>query len=201
MDKAFDTVGQLYKQAMAPVHPEFVVKPTNEASVASGDLFNDLRKMGFQDVETLLKSFYSQTKGVQDDNDMLLEKLVSLLAKLPANSRNAQSLTDSFINQLWEGLPHPPASYLGDKYKYRDADGGNNNIRNPDLGRANTPYARSTKPTTMTQVGLPDPGAIFDSLMARDENKFEPHPQGVSSMLFYQASIIIHDCFRTVSLW
>jgi hypothetical protein len=35
--------------------------------------------------------------------------------------------------------------------------------------------------------------------MARGD-KFEPHPNKISSMLFYLATIIIHDIFRTVSL-
>lgn len=36
---------------------------------------------------------------------------------------------------------------------------------------------------------------IFDALMARDRE--EDHPNKISSMLFYMASIIIHDLFRT----
>lgn len=60
----------------------------------------------------------------------------------------------------------------------------------PQLGAANTPYARSVLPK-VTQLGaLPDPGVIFDSIFARD--KFTPHPNNVSSVLFYWASIIIH---------
>jgi linoleate 8R-lipoxygenase/9,12-octadecadienoate 8-hydroperoxide 8R-isomerase len=47
-----------------------------------------------------------------------------------------------------------------------------------------------------TQPGaLPDPGDIFDSVMTRKHK--EPHPNKISSMLFYLASIIIHDLFRT----
>ena len=42
----------------------------------------------------------------------------------------------------------------------------------------------------MQNAALPDPGALFDSLMARKE--FEPHPNKISSILFYLASIIIH---------
>nr|POE79517.1 linoleate 10r-lipoxygenase [Quercus suber] len=42
---------------------------------------------------------------------------------------------------------------------------------------------------------LPDPGLIFDSLFARE--KFEPHPNNNSSIIFYWASLIIHDCFQT----
>jgi linoleate 8R-lipoxygenase/9,12-octadecadienoate 8-hydroperoxide 8R-isomerase len=50
----------------------------------------------------------------------------------------------------------------------------------------------------LQNIALPDPGVIFDSLMARGD-KFEPHPNKISSMLFYLATIIIHDIFRTVS--
>ena len=42
---------------------------------------------------------------------------------------------------------------------------------------------------------LPDPGLIFDSVMARKE--FIPHPNKVSSVFFYWASLIIHDLFQT----
>jgi hypothetical protein len=42
---------------------------------------------------------------------------------------------------------------------------------------------------------LPDPGLIFDAVMAR--GKFRPHPNKVSSVLYYWASLIIHDLFQT----
>jgi linoleate 10R-lipoxygenase len=60
----------------------------------------------------------------------------------------------------------------------------------PHLGAANTPYARSVRPVTIQRGNLPDPGVIFDSVMARE--KYTRHPNNVSSMLFYIASIIIH---------
>ena len=60
----------------------------------------------------------------------------------------------------------------------------------PQLGAAGTPYARSVKPETVQKAALPDPEVLFDSVMAR--KGFEPHPNGISSMLFYLASIIIH---------
>ena len=47
----------------------------------------------------------------------------------------------------------------------------------------------------MQPASRPDPGTIFDSLMER--KSFIPHPNNISSVLFYVASIIIHDCFRT----
>lgn len=49
----------------------------------------------------------------------------------------------------------------------------------------------------MQPAAKPDLGVIFDSIMDREKNGFKPHPNRVSSMLYYIASIIIHDCFRT----
>ena len=42
---------------------------------------------------------------------------------------------------------------------------------------------------------LPDPGLIFDTLFARDG--YKEHPNRVSSILYYWASLIIHDLFQT----
>lgn len=60
----------------------------------------------------------------------------------------------------------------------------------PALGAANTPYAQSVIPKTIQPGALPDPGVIFDCVFARDV--FTPHPNKVSSVLFYWASLIIH---------
>ena len=60
---------------------------------------------------------------------------------------------------------------------------------------AKQPYARSVRPRLIQPVARPDPGLIFDSLLAR--KKFRPHPNRISSVLFYLASIIIHDIFHT----
>jgi linoleate 8R-lipoxygenase/9,12-octadecadienoate 8-hydroperoxide 8R-isomerase len=197
--KTFDGVSQLLKASAGPVHAKYPYVLANNPDPPNGNLLADLKTIGFQDVETLLQSFYDQAKGVQDDNTLLLEHLVQLLSKLPADSKDGKLLTDGLINQLWGALPHPPATSLGTKYKYREPDGSNNNINNPKLGAANTPYARSAKPSALQNIALPDPGQIFDTLMARGD-KFEPHPNGISSVLFYLASIIIHDLFRTVGI-
>lgn len=79
---------------------------------------------------------------------------------------------------------------MGDDYKYRSADGSNNNPTLPWLGAANTPYCRTIPPMTIQPSGLPDAGLIFDSLFARQE--FTPHPNGVSSVFFDWASLVIH---------
>ena len=60
----------------------------------------------------------------------------------------------------------------------------------PHLGAANTPYARTVIPMVIQPGALPDPGVIFDSVFARKQ--YRKHPNNVSSMLYYIASIIIH---------
>lgn len=82
-------------------------------------------------------------------------------------------------------------------FQYRTPDGSYNNILNPNLGRAGTPYAKSIRTEKRLHGVKPDPGLLFDMLMARDDQNFEENPAGISSMLFYHASIIIHDIFRT----
>ncbi|OMP88074.1 Linoleate 10R-lipoxygenase [Diplodia seriata] len=105
-------------------------------------------------------------------------------------------MTNFFVKKLWENLQHPPLSYLGDKYKYRDAEGRNNNPSYPNLGAAGSYYARSVVPKRVSTVALPDPGDIYDALLRRT-GAARKHPAQVSSLMFNFATIIIHDCFNT----
>lgn len=175
------------------------------ASHSLRSVFRDLKSITPEDANTLLQLFTSEIKGVQDDDTLLLEKTVQLLSSQPETSGIGKSLTANFVNTLWDALPHPPLRSLGTQYRYREADGGNNNIRMPDLGRAGMPYAKSVKAERMKRRSLPDPGELFDGLMRRDENGeengkdgFKGSETGISSWLFYLATIIIHDLFLTV---
>jgi hypothetical protein len=197
IESSLESVKQLVSKSVGPI-PEYPYVPGNDDNTKMSGFLSQLHNMGFKDVGTLLQLLNSEVKGVQDDNKFLLENLVSLLSRLDTTSKLSNQLTGAFINNLWNAIPHPPQTSLGTKYKYREADGSNNNIRSPELGMANTPYARTAKPSTLQNIALPDPGVIFDSLMARGD-KFEAHPNKISSMLFYLATIIIHDIFRTVS--
>ncbi|EKG17339.1 Cytochrome P450 [Macrophomina phaseolina MS6] len=134
--------------------------------------------------------------GVIDDRKYLYEGIIQLAASLPNTSGLRDDLSGSFIKTLWNGLEHPPISYLGESFKYRAADGSNNNIMYPQLGAAGSHYARSVVGTHLRSTTLPEPGLIFDSLLKRDGLARE-HPTKVSSHLFYFATIIIHDIFRT----
>ncbi|KAJ0122549.1 prostaglandin g h synthase 2 cyclooxygenase pgh2 [Diaporthe amygdali] len=94
---------------------------------------------------------------------------------------------------LREHVPRAPDGL----YQYRMPDGSYNNILEPNLGKAGTPYAKTVRTIKRLHGVKPDPGLLFDLLMARDEGSFKENPAGISSMLFYHASVIIHDIFRT----
>ncbi|KAK5988421.1 Psi-producing oxygenase A [Cladobotryum mycophilum] len=94
---------------------------------------------------------------------------------------------------LREHVPQAPDGL----HQYRMPDGSFNNILQPNLGRAGTPYAKSVRPIKRLSGVKPDPGLLFDLLLGRDAKNFTENPAGISSMLFYHAAIIIHDIFRT----
>ena len=100
------------------------------------------------------------------------------------------------VKDRYERMLHPPVSYLGDAFQYRQADGKFNSAMNPHLGQAGAPYAKTVPAKTHWLGALPDAGDIFDRLMAREEGGRESK-SGLSSMLIYHATIIIHDIFRT----
>lgn len=189
------SLAQALGSSLSPI-TQYAYTPGNDDVTPKAEFLKDIQSLGFKDYETLLMFLNASITGINDDKQLLLERLVQILAKLPADSKELKELGDGFITQLWNTLPHPPVQSLGEQYKYRKADGSYNNINNPQLGAAHTPYARSVTPAVFQTPDLPDPGFIFDTLMARGDT-FEPHPQGISSMLFYLASIIIHDVFQT----
>lgn len=100
----------------------------------------------------MLTSYYYQYEGI-----------IQLAASLPNGSGLRDELSGSFVKTLWNNLQHPPISYLGDPYKYRAADGSNNNIMYPQLGAGGSHYARSVVGTHLRSTNLPEPGLIFDS--------------------------------------
>lgn len=112
---------------------------------------------------------------------------------------------------MYKDLPHPPAGYIslpGDMcagaqkqhkavtYAFRAADGADYNVLWPGLGKAGSPYARSVPSThPLPAFALPDAGLVFDRLLKRET--FTPHPDGVSSLFFAFADLIIHTIFNT----
>ncbi|KAF2139467.1 uncharacterized protein K452DRAFT_77778 [Aplosporella prunicola CBS 121167] len=164
----------------------------------STGLKEDLKAVGLKaahsDLKTLLELLQNKP---MDDRKMTLEKVMALTASLPRSSKAREKLSGVIVNKLWTDLQHPPLSYLGDKYRFRTPDGSYNNPMIPDLGKAGSPYARTVRKIEATHGVPPDPGLLFDLFMARTDETFKENPAGISSVLFYHATIIIHDIFRT----
>ncbi|KAJ7327590.1 heme peroxidase [Mycena albidolilacea] len=121
---------------------------------------------------------------------------LQLLGHLPPESAPAKKIEDSAIIMLYDTIPHPVATTLGPAHAFRQADGGGNNVINPDIGRAGMPYARTLQShTPISPTALPDPGLVFDTLMrARDR---QDHPGGNSSLTFAFATLVTHSIFRS----
>ncbi|RYP35414.1 hypothetical protein DL767_003821 [Monosporascus sp. MG133] len=193
---AFTQFGQLIHASRRPLptqHGDGTYSTTNKKASIS----KDLKYVRWKDVKTVLTLAKSKLKGEQltDDKTMIMEHVIQLVAGLPTNSRLREELTNTFLNELWYTLDHPPLLYLGEKHQYRMADGSWNNPMYPMLGAAGSTYARSCRPGVVPLGALPDPGLIFESVMKR--TTYREHPNKVSSVLWYWATIIIHDLFWT----
>ncbi|KAI1770674.1 linoleate diol synthase [Hypoxylon cercidicola] len=192
----FAQFGQLLNASRRPL-PTKNGDGSYSTEVKRTGLKKDLKYLRTQDVKTVLELARSKLKGEQltDDKTMIMERVIQLVAGLPHNSRLREELTNTFLNELWSTLDHPPLLYIGEKHEYRMADGSWNNPTNPQLGAAGATYARTCRPGTVPLEALPDPELVFESIMKRTE--YRKHPNNVSSMLWYWATIIIHDLFWT----
>jgi hypothetical protein len=206
VDDSFKKFASLISAADRPLpHRYGDGRPDSEEEAKQTGLIVDAKtlvKGGFlmESLKTIWMFIQSQkTGGPIDDKTMLMERLIQLTARLPPTSKTRIELTTKQVDSLWSSLQHPPLSYLGNKMTYRQADGSGNSIMFPDLGRAGSPYARSVKPMTKMIGSPPDPNTIFDAIFSRGKNgeNFRESNNNISSMLFYTASIIIHDLFRT----
>lgn len=170
--------------------------PTGTDDKTEHHVLERLRALTAKNIKTLADvALGSLEGGPVDDKTYLMERIIQLTADLPINQRISDSLTNTLLTELWNDLEHPPKSTLGFEYAFRKADGSNNNTMFPHIGKAGQPYARTVRAKKMQPTSRPDPGVIFDSVLVR--KTFRPHPNRISSVLFYLASIIIHDCFHT----
>ena len=195
VEELFQSVAGVFNASAAPL-PTKTGDGSYIASTKASSVLEDLVHLRPGDSKTMIELAKAVlTRDPIDDKTYLTERLIKLASELPANSKAGITLSNKLVQQLYDSLQHPPTAQLGDEHRYRAADGSFNNIMAPQLGAANTHYARSVRPQTMQAAELPDPEDLFDNLMVRDH--FKPHPAKLSSMLFYLASIIIHDLFYT----
>ncbi|CAE6439578.1 unnamed protein product [Rhizoctonia solani] len=112
----------------------------------------------------------------------------------PAMKETTTRLNNHVIRYLYESIPHPVETVLGERF--RRADGSGNNIHIPSLGQAGTTYARTCQGKHRLE-SLPDPSEVFEQLLKSPTKKRDPHPNGNSSLTFAFASLVTHSLFRT----
>ncbi|ETN36283.1 uncharacterized protein HMPREF1541_08560 [Cyphellophora europaea CBS 101466] len=176
--------------------PNTATIPSGTNKKSESQVLDALKAVNARNIDTLADvALHGLEGGPIDDKTYLMERIIQLTAELPLHDRVSDSLTNSLLTQLWNDLEHPPKRALGFDFAFRKPDGSNNNMMFPHVGKAGQPYAKTVQSTRMRPTSLPDPGVVFDSVLARKD--YKPHPNGISSVLFYLASIIIHDCFHT----
>ncbi|KAK4186268.1 heme peroxidase [Podospora australis] len=195
---AFERHGQIIHATVKPL-PNQHGSDTFSRAKQWGKLKDDIKHLRLADWKALIHTVKSKIKGekIMDDKTMQMEKVIQLVSNLPSNSKLRVELTNTFLGELWNSLEHPPMLYVGEKFHYRQADGSYNNIMFPQLGAAGTSYSRSVNANVLRPGALPDPELIYESVMKRRDGEYKKHPNNVSSILWYWASIIIHDLFWT----
>ncbi|KAG8854899.1 hypothetical protein FRB96_007299 [Tulasnella sp. 330] len=152
--------------------------------------------LSLQNGAALVDALTAGAVGGIDDRKMLLEYVLTFLSRLPRDSVLSKTLQCKVISLLWGDLPHPPATQIGRKFRYRSADGSGYALWNPDMGKAGTHYARSVQSThPLPRHQLPSPELVFDCLLKREEEV--DHPAGLSSFFFAFANLVIHQVFNT----
>lgn len=77
----------------------------------SPGLIGDIKSLGFRDVSTVKDLIASKTSGeLVDDKTYLMERVIQLVADMPGASKNRTELTNTFLDELWHSIPHPPLS-------------------------------------------------------------------------------------------
>ncbi|TRM65543.1 heme peroxidase [Schizophyllum amplum] len=120
---------------------------------------------GYQEPSTIAAAAdFIRHKESLDDRKMLLEHGLNFIANVKSQSFQ-KAAQNEVIKMLYNDLPHPPATSLGNEYAWRKADGSYNNPDLPQLGKAGVPYSRSVAQTHPLPAHLlPDPGLIFDTV-------------------------------------
>ena len=144
----------------------------------------------------LTEEFFAHGKPIHD-RDNRFDQLIAVFSKLPADSEIYHNALSTMINQFWLDLPRPPTMFANDTF--RSADGSGTSLLYPWLGKAGSSYARTVTSRRLVDYSkLPDPGLIFDKILDRANTPaFKPHPGGMNTVIFYFATLITHDLFRT----
>ncbi|KAG8709377.1 hypothetical protein FRC11_005607 [Ceratobasidium sp. 423] len=146
-------------------------------------------------VEEMVARIASGTE-LLDDRRGLMPQAFSVLSQIPSENPAGLRINNHIIRLLYETIPHPIATLLGED-RFRQADGSRNNVLIPSLGQAGTPYTRTCQGKHPLPIpSLPDSALVFDELLKATDQRAE-HPGKNSSLTFAFAAIVTHSLFRT----
>ncbi|RCH89212.1 hypothetical protein CU098_007924, partial [Rhizopus stolonifer] len=92
-------------------------------------------------------------------------------------------------------IPKPYTNYVG--HQFRTADGSQNSLMFPEVGKAGSNYVRTVRSTAYNNEDLPTAKQVFDKLLKRPDGEFIEHKGGINMLLLYLAIVITHDLFHT----
>ncbi|KAI9260822.1 heme peroxidase [Sporodiniella umbellata] len=134
------------------------------------------------------------TKYPQNDRNNTFESVMNILGKLGPKYHNLISVvTQPLITTFYNDIPKPYINYVG--HQFRTADGSENSLVYPNVGRAGSNYVRSVTSTAYNNEDLPSAKEVFHKLLKRPDGTFEKHKGGINMMLLYLAILITHDLF------
>lgn len=77
----------------------------------SSGLISDIKSLGLRDVGTVKDLIANKVSGeLVDDKTYLMERIIQMVADLPGSSKKRTELTNVFLDELWNSIPHPPLS-------------------------------------------------------------------------------------------
>jgi linoleate 10R-lipoxygenase len=77
----------------------------------SSGLIADIKSLGLGDINTVKDLISSKASGeLVDDKTYLMERVIQMVADMPGHSKNRTELTNVFLDELWNSIPHPPLS-------------------------------------------------------------------------------------------
>lgn len=191
-------IGSIRKNPSKAPDRKTDVEASGGANGVKTSLLHDLTHLNLRNAETVAQAVTTIASGEPlDDKELLLEHGVNMLQTLPPNSGLRDDVGKDFIKMLWNDLPHPAATVVGNTARYRSGDGSGNNPWKPEMGKAGTPYARNVPPIKPKGPNLPDYELVFEQLLKRREGTYRKHPSGLNRLFFSFATIVIHECFQT----
>ncbi|CAE6439322.1 unnamed protein product [Rhizoctonia solani] len=194
---------EVYKQSQTAPKPEEPAREPTEEEIkrkqANAELAVAIAKAEAALVRAADGAVLAYDRPLGPNSPPFMSGVFAMLAKIshdprPDTQAAVTRLNNHVIRYLYEAIPHPVDTLLGERF--RRADGSHNNVYVPSMGQAGMPYARTCQGRHRLK-SLPEPAVVFDELLKAPSKTRDPHPGGNSSLTFAFASLVTHSLFRT----